>query len=86
MNFSKITPLQKIAALAALLGILLLSACSQNPVNQTLVAQDFGTTDYDEARGVFANSTGVYVTGWTEGSLDGPNIRWWRGLGATVWY
>ncbi len=56
--------------------VLFLAACSQNPIDlgQTpLTSQDFGTAGYDEARGLAANATGVYVAGYTEGSLDGPN-------------
>lgn len=60
---------------ATLLGmVFLLAACSQNPLNEILVAQDFGTTAGDFALDVTANSTGVYVVGDTYGSLDGTNL------------
>jgi hypothetical protein len=37
-----------------------------------LWGQQFGTSFYDAARGVASNSSGIYVAGITEGSLDGP--------------
>jgi Beta-propeller repeat len=56
--------------------ILLLAACSQGPVpnEATLTPQIFATGGGDNALDVAANSTGVYVTGWTGGELEGPKV------------
>jgi hypothetical protein len=56
------------------LVVLFLAACSQPPNPQvTLRAQDFGTSNYDSAVDVAANSAGVYAVGYSNGSLDGTN-------------
>jgi Beta-propeller repeat len=56
--------------------IVLLAACSQNPTDlrqSPLTRQDFGMATYDVGNALAANSTGVYVVGDTDGSLDGAN-------------
>jgi hypothetical protein len=57
------------------------NATSSSPTGNTLVqlpggrlsSRDFGTATYDNGYGLAANATGVYVVGFTDGSLDGPN-------------
>lgn len=52
---------------------LLLAACSQSP-SPTLTPQIFSTGNGDFAYDVAANSTGVVVTGYTGGPLEGPLV------------
>lgn len=42
-------------------------------VEEAVVLDQFGTTDSDFAYGVAADSTGVYVVGYTDGALEGEN-------------
>jgi len=48
-----------------------------NADGNLLWIRQFGTSQWDEARGVSADGLGnVYVTGYTQGSLAGPNAGW----------
>ena len=54
--------------------MVLLAACSQTTVNDTpLTPLDFGSAGGDIGNGLAANSSWVYVVGYTTGSLDGVN-------------
>jgi hypothetical protein len=65
---------RRVVAAVGTAFIVLLVACGQSPVlEMTLGPQDFGTPQDDFGTSVVANSQGVFVAGWTGGSLDGTN-------------
>jgi hypothetical protein len=56
----------------------MLAGCNQGSVTEVhkafeLKPTSFGTSSYDEARGLAKHSTGVYVVGQTSGNLHGTN-------------
>jgi Beta-propeller repeat/Prokaryotic membrane lipoprotein lipid attachment site len=67
--------MKKVIGLFALGLVLVLSACSQNPVPTTaLEQQGFATAQDDEGMGIATTTQGVVVAGQTYGSLDGTNL------------
>ena len=64
-----------------------------NASGKELWTQQFGTSSYDEARGIYADSTGVYVAGTTADTFSGQNstggadafVRKYNAIGKELW-
>ncbi len=75
--------------------LLLLAACSQAPVPESLTQLEpttFGTSGFDDASGLAPHAGGAYVVGNTTGALHGANLgtsdaflRKYNASGALVW-
>jgi hypothetical protein len=65
----------KVSLIVVLISFVL-AACSNEPIQDTLMQQDFGTVAADFANDVAAPKGGVgaFVVGFTGGALDGPNL------------
>jgi Beta-propeller repeat len=75
LNTKNVSFLRRAVATIGTALMVFLGACGGSPtLGTTLEPQDFGTPQDDFGTSVAANSQGVFVAGWTKGSLDGINL------------
>lgn len=65
---------QRLAALLVLVSMLILAACSQQVVNETIEPLALSMPGLDSANDVAVVGPNLYVMGSTTGSLDGNNV------------